>query len=78
MQKMITLAFTLAVIGFSAPASAYTQQQQTACQNDAFRLCGNAIPDEQRVRACLRANMQRLSPSCHRMFQQGRRRSRHR
>ena len=73
MQKMIALAFVLAVIAFSAPAHAYTQEEQMACQDDAFRLCGNAVPDEQRVKACLLANMRRLSPTCRRMFQRGRR-----
>jgi hypothetical protein len=73
MQKMIALAFVLTVIGLSAPASAYTQEEQQACQDDAFRLCQNAIPDEQRVKACLITNMRKLSPACHAMFARGQR-----
>ena len=73
MQKMIALAFLLTVTGLSAPASAYTQEEQTACQDDAFRLCQNAVPDEQRVKMCLIANMRKLSPACHAMFQRGQR-----
>jgi len=73
MQKLIAMAFVFAVIAFSAPASAYTQEEQTACQDDAFRLCQNAIPDEQRVKVCLLANTRRLSPACRRIFQRGRR-----
>ena len=73
MQKMIALAFVLTVIGLSAPASAYTQEEQMACQDDAFRLCQNAMPDEQRVKACLITNMRKLSPACHAMFQRGQR-----
>jgi hypothetical protein len=76
MQKRIAIAFALTVVAFSAPspasAAAYTQEEQMACQDDAFRLCGQAIPDEQRVKACLIANMRRLSPSCRRMFRRGR------
>ena len=75
MQKLIAIAFVLTVIVFSAPApaAAYTQDEQMACQDDAFRLCGQAIPDEQRVKACLIANMRRLSPACRRVFSRGRR-----
>jgi hypothetical protein len=73
MQKMIGLAFLLTVIGLSAPASAYTQEEQMACQDDAFRFCEKAIPDEQRVKNCLVANMRKLSPACHAMFQRAQR-----
>jgi hypothetical protein len=44
-----------------------------ACKDDAFRLCQNAIPDEQRVKMCLIANLRKLSPSCKSMFQRARR-----
>ena len=73
MQKMIALAFVMTLIGLSGPASAYTQEEQMACQNDAYRLCQNAIPDEQRVKVCLIANKRKLSPACHAMFQRAQR-----
>ena len=72
MQKMIAIAFVGAMFGFavvaSAPAAgaAYTPEQQQACQNDAFRLCEHAIPDEPRVRACMIAKVRQLSPGCRR------------
>jgi hypothetical protein len=72
MQTLIALAVLLTALVFTvaAPssASAYTQDQQAACQDDAFRFCGDAIPDENRVRACLVANLRRLSPACRRLF----------
>ncbi|MEA2990059.1 MAG: hypothetical protein QOG83_2770 [Alphaproteobacteria bacterium] len=68
MPKLIAIAFVLTVIGLCAPAQAYSQQDQMACQDDAFRLCGQAIPDERRVRACLIANKRRLSPACRKLF----------
>lgn len=75
MRTLIATAFVLT--GFAllspSPASAYTATEQQACQNDAFRLCGDAIPDERRVKACLIAKMRRLSPPCKRMFRRGRR-----
>ena len=73
MLKLIAIAFVLTVIALPGTASAYTQEEQMACQDDAFRLCGHAIPEEQRVKACLIANMRRLSPRCRRMFNRGRR-----
>ena len=77
-RRIIPLVFVLSVIGLSTPASAYTQDQQMACQDDAFRLCGTAIPDESRVRACLVANVRQLSPACYRIFRpQSRTRHRH-
>ena len=39
-----------------------------ACQDDAFRVCGEAIPDEVRVRACMIAKISQLSPGCRKEF----------
>jgi hypothetical protein len=71
------IATALVLVGLAllspSPASAYTQAEQQACQNDAFRLCGDAIPDERRVKSCMIARMRYLSPPCKRMFRRGRR-----
>ena len=51
----------------SLPSSvvlAYTPEQQQACSGDAFRLCGPAIPDVDRVTACMIARRSELSPAC--------------
>jgi hypothetical protein len=74
MQKLIALGFVLAGIAFAAPApgQSYTDEERQACESDAFKLCGNAIPDQERVKACLIANMSKLTPACRRMFQRGR------
>jgi hypothetical protein len=68
MLKFSTLAFVLIALSCTTPASAYTQQEQQACMNDAFTFCGYAIPDEGRVKACLIANVPRLSPACKILF----------
>lgn len=75
MHTLIAAAFVLTglFVLTPAPASAYTQAEQQACQNDAFRLCGDAIPDERRVKSCMIAKMRYLSPPCRRMFRRGRR-----
>ena len=67
--------FALALVFFAMPAQAQpTPEQRQACEQDAYRLCQDAIPDEQRVRQCLVRNMRRLNPTCRSAFQRGRRR----
>lgn len=55
-----------AVIGLSCTqALAQSQAEgQQACGNDAFALCSDAIPDANRVAACLRRNFSRVSAPC--------------
>jgi hypothetical protein len=76
MLKLTAIAFALSVVALApAPAFAeYTQEQQAACQDDAFRLCGDAVPDERRVRACMVRKIRELSPRCRRVFRGGGRR----
>ena len=47
---------------------AYTDEEQQACQPDAFRLCSSEIPDVDRVTACMVARKSELSPECRRFF----------
>jgi hypothetical protein len=46
-----------------------TMEQQMACTPDVFRLCGAAIPDENRIVACLQANTLQLSAPCRSVFE---------
>ena len=46
------------------PAFAYTQEDAQACTPDAFKLCGEFIPDEGRVAQCLHERRPQLSPAC--------------
>src|SRR5882757_1296683 len=45
-----------------------TPEQQQACQPDVMRLCGNFIPDVDRIVACLKYNEPNLNPACHDVF----------
>jgi hypothetical protein len=66
------IQIALALIFFTlvpAAASAETQSEQTACMSDAFSVCGHAIPDRNRVAACLAQNMNRLSVACRTVMQ---------
>ncbi|MCP4621507.1 MAG: hypothetical protein GY844_34320 [Bradyrhizobium sp.] len=66
---MLTAVFS--AFAGSPPAFAYTPEQQQACTPDAMRLCGNYVPDVDRITACMIANKSQLSPECRRFFRAG-------
>jgi hypothetical protein len=63
MIKQVTLALAFTLTSFTA-AFAETPEERQACTDDAFRVCQEAIPDRDRVFACLIANHTALSPLC--------------
>ena len=46
-----------------------TMEQQMACTPDVWRLCGDQIPDVNRIVACLQRNTPNLSSDCRAVFQ---------
>lgn len=64
------IAASTLIIGamMATPSRAYTQDQQQLCSDDAFRLCGSAIPDVDRVTVCMIQNRSLLSPGCAQFF----------
>jgi hypothetical protein len=52
-----------------SPAAAETSRE--ACTHDAFKLCGDAIPDVEKTKACLARNRASLSPPCKAAFASG-------
>jgi hypothetical protein len=63
------VAATVLAFGLMTTASlAYTQEQQQLCTGDAMRLCGDAIPDVDRVTACMVAKQAQLSAGCKSVF----------
>ncbi len=68
MIKPVTLAAAFALTSF-ATAFAETPEERQACTDDAFRICQQAIPDQDRVFACLVANSSALSPLCRRALE---------
>lgn len=63
------VAATALALGLLTTASfAYTQEQQQLCTGDAMRLCGDAIPDVERVTACMIAKQAQLSDGCRSVF----------
>ena len=62
-QIALALAF-FALAPVAASAAEGSQDEQNACMNDAFNVCGHAIPDRDRVAQCLSQNVSRLSAPC--------------
>lgn len=62
-MKPIMFALSLLLAG-SAFASAQAESPRKACRADAEKLCSSAIPNQQKVLACLEANKSQLSQAC--------------
>ena len=67
-QLGLMLATALSVSIWPAAGRAYTPEEQQACSDDAFRLCGPEIPDVDRVTVCMIRNKSQLSPRCRVFF----------
>ncbi len=67
----LTLAATLFAPAVSNSAFAYTPEQQQACTPDAMRLCGEFVPDVDRITACMIQKKSQLSPECRQYFRPG-------
>jgi hypothetical protein len=73
--KRVVLGLALSVgCGIAAPAvfaEEYrgTFEQQLACTPDVRRLCGDQIPDVNRIVACLRQKTPQLSGTCRAVFE---------
>jgi len=66
-----TLTVALSYSLLPTAGNAYTQEEQQACQPDAFRLCSSEIPDVDRITACMIAKRSQLSPECRQFFRTG-------
>jgi hypothetical protein len=71
--SFVLFATVIAFASFVLPRAgyAYTAEEQQACQGDAFRLCSDAIPDVDRVTACMVKKKAQLSPGCAVYFRGG-------
>jgi hypothetical protein len=58
------LVLALAVSLWPAASRAYTPEQQQACSGDAMQLCGEFVPDVDRITACMIRKRSQLSPGC--------------
>jgi hypothetical protein len=71
MHMKSALALVVLLLSMTSPAlsqSDLRSRQQTACEDDAYRLCPDEIPDEARVSSCMERQKAKLSPGCRAMF----------
>lgn len=62
---LLAAALALGLLAAPTPAAAQgSAEQREACQGDAFRLCGEFIPNAQTTAACLFKKKRSLSPAC--------------
>ena len=59
---LIGLTFAVASSGESR------KEQEHACRGDAFHFCAHAIPNREKIAACLKQHYDELSPPCKAMF----------
>ena len=64
----LLVATALAFSALTSASYAYTPEQQQRCQGDAMRLCGEFIPDVDRITACMIAKKSQLSEGCRAVF----------
>jgi hypothetical protein len=64
----LLVATALAWSALTSASFAYTPEQQQLCQGDAMRLCGEFIPDVDRITACMSAKYSQLSDGCKTVF----------
>jgi len=62
-------ASALALGMLTTGALAYTPEQQQMCSGDAMRLCGEFIPNVERITACMVQKYSQLSDGCKSVFQ---------
>jgi hypothetical protein len=71
-RLMMIVAALFGLTLLSLPAAAQgTAEQRSACQGDAQRLCGQYIPDVDRITACMSSKRRYLTPGCRAVFSGG-------
>jgi hypothetical protein len=68
---MRILCATLFAVAMMTPASAYTDEQVSACTPDVMRLCSDAIPDEGRITRCMIQKRKQISATCLMVMKKG-------
>jgi hypothetical protein len=65
---IVALALSAANVAAQQSGHSGTKDEQEACTPDVYKFCEAAIPDEDRIVACLKANLKLLSPQCRKVI----------
>jgi hypothetical protein len=69
MKVTLTVVGTLAVLTAGSPAIAFDQAAaQQACGNDVYALCQQAVPDQNKIAACMQRHIKQVSVPCRRFM----------
>lgn len=76
---MSAVALFSLILGWSAPSLAtsrfqVTEAEKLACGGDAYSLCSEAFPDQDKLLACMRLNRTSLTSGCRTALDAGLRR----
>ena len=64
LKRTLPLAAALMLAFLSSQAIAQSQDDQQACEGDVYDLCGDKIPDQDEIVACLRKQWSKVSKQC--------------
>ena len=64
MKTMLPVLAALMLVVASSQAIAQSQDDQQACEGDVYDLCGDKIPDQDEIVACLRKKWSKVSKEC--------------
>jgi hypothetical protein len=67
--RRFMLGALLSIPAASVALAQGTQQERSDCMGDAFKFCGSAIPNVEAIEACLKSNLNELSPLCRTEFE---------
>ena len=56
---------------FPSDATRLREQAEHLCYGDVQKLCNDAIPDEDKIKACMKVHHAQLSPACAKIYDQG-------
>ncbi len=66
--RWIIILASIGAVTLPASGNAYTEEQQRLCNDDAMRLCGEYVPDVDRITACMHRQRALLSKECKSVF----------
>jgi hypothetical protein len=62
--KCISAVLLFSLAGTASAVTPPPRPEKHACHDDAFRFCGQDIPNHAKIHACLVRNVEHLSPHC--------------
>lgn len=62
-----TILFAVTALSTTGFASG-THEHRRACRADAMKFCREFVPNVERITACMKRNVRKLSPHCRKQF----------